>query len=941
MKYLLIDNCSLRHLIDNNSYSKYIQELEQLISTNRVELITHELIILEWNKYKEKWKNDKERKIKYLSNSTNSNDDLQNNGLIKLNSPISNIHLTEQINKIDTLLLNCKLILKTPEGIKNETHQRLKDGNAPFHKKKDSLSDWEIFGTASQYCENYGINQLFFISHNYTDFGDENNIERRVHSTLCERFKKINIIYYRYLNEFFEEVDNDNYFPIHLLQFQIIQSAKFSFASSLGSNVLDSLYYLFKEKYNEINYIPIHILQKYYPFSKSNESNTYYEVFRLSNVNEELIEFFDNIIIEVNNEISFKDENLYHFVNDYQVKTKFVLESLNKNLIFHLNGEKSRKTICTHYTATKKCDCYKCCFNRFELVKSIDLLKGDIQSNQEKLSVAYIHFQLGNYITSNILYDEIILNATVKKEYLLYFIAKYNKHKLADFLRNPFVNKNVDYNLIEELKNIDPLEEAVKLKSYTDYNFLSFIAQEDFFNSAFQVIRLEVNKILDHYHSQLRGGWSSNQFIWNLIEEFVKIDTLLNSNFIIYDNYSNFYKLFEGVTEGLFASHAMSETQTDKFKQFDDYWVHKFIIYGDKKSMIKYFNRFYLKTLKYKKSGVNNDSLIDLSTNLLTKSNIINGDTFGQIDKNNDFYNSLFNRLFENLLTVSALLDIDSVTTNSIANNLLSFLKNEDFVGRSEKESVIFFIENKKDFLTEKNMLSFLTFFIYKNERHNESNLIKILQCCNKGILAKISEKNFERLYKFSTKFCEKCNRKHSIDILYELYDKVELSKKRKIRSYIQNELTDKFEFELFYSSSIFGIIKADFEKLFILIDDFKIDKSEKKLSSFFGGREDFLNSKLDRIINLCFKLNIDTTDKRFKKFHSIHPYYKWVLDMNNFNYKKFNPEWAMLNNTIYYNKAMSNSQKLTNFLINFLKSGFHLGIERILIRISFYSKEK
>ena len=35
MKYLLIDNTSLRYLIDTNGFSRYIQELDLLISSNK------------------------------------------------------------------------------------------------------------------------------------------------------------------------------------------------------------------------------------------------------------------------------------------------------------------------------------------------------------------------------------------------------------------------------------------------------------------------------------------------------------------------------------------------------------------------------------------------------------------------------------------------------------------------------------------------------------------------------------------------------------------------------------------------------------------------------------------------------------------------------------------------------------------------------------------
>lgn len=189
MIYILIDTCSLRHLIDHNSYSKYITHLKNLIDQGEISLLVHNNIIEEWERHKPKWRNDIERKLNFI----NKNPSNSENRPVLFNNPRQ--HLEEQLSSIDNILENGKKI-STPEGIKNESFERLKQRVAPFHNKRDSINDWEIIGSAAVYCTNYNIPNLFFVSNNHNDFGHENGEDKKLHSSLNDRFKEVNIIYH-------------------------------------------------------------------------------------------------------------------------------------------------------------------------------------------------------------------------------------------------------------------------------------------------------------------------------------------------------------------------------------------------------------------------------------------------------------------------------------------------------------------------------------------------------------------------------------------------------------------------------------------------------------------------------------------------------------------------------------------------------------------------
>src|SRR5690606_33263812 len=108
MKYVLIDTCSLRHLIDNNSYSKYIIHLKNLIVQGEISLLVHDNIVKEWERHKPKWRSDIERKLNFINKNSSDFENLP----ILFNNPKQ--HLEEQLSSIDKMLEN-GIRIYTPE----------------------------------------------------------------------------------------------------------------------------------------------------------------------------------------------------------------------------------------------------------------------------------------------------------------------------------------------------------------------------------------------------------------------------------------------------------------------------------------------------------------------------------------------------------------------------------------------------------------------------------------------------------------------------------------------------------------------------------------------------------------------------------------------------------------------------------------------------------
>lgn len=105
MIHLLIDNSSLRGLVDIHGYSNFLTRLEAYVNTNEIKLYTHITIIEEWNKHKTSWAKQKQQKL--LGNSTSAGDvnpiaAIQNSNVI--------FHINEQFHTIDSLLTEAFLL---------------------------------------------------------------------------------------------------------------------------------------------------------------------------------------------------------------------------------------------------------------------------------------------------------------------------------------------------------------------------------------------------------------------------------------------------------------------------------------------------------------------------------------------------------------------------------------------------------------------------------------------------------------------------------------------------------------------------------------------------------------------------------------------------------------------------------------------------------------
>jgi hypothetical protein len=85
-------------------------------------------------------------------------------------------------------------------------------------------------------------------------------------------------------------------------------------------------------------------------------------------------------------------------------------------------------------------------------------------------------------------------------------------------------------------------------------------------------------------------------------------------------------------------------------------------------------------------------------------------------------------------------------------------------------------------------------------------------------------------------------------------------------------------------------------------------------------------------ILNLAFKYDIDLRDEDHQKYKGFSLYYGWLLDMEAFNYKNFDPLWILEYQTVYYLRKIFRSKKVKDYLVPYLKKSKHERLSELFI---------
>lgn len=691
------------------------------------------------------------------------------------------------------------------------------------------------------------------------------------------------------------------------------------------------------QEYKELSFVPIHLLTNKYPFKKEDSFYPYYGSFSVSSDNEQLTDFFKSLTIKEDT-ITFNNKELIKGVKQVESKTKYVLNKLTNNLLFNIEDE-NHVRINIRYESAKVCNCIRCRLLRFEYSEVFKQLKSKPINLEDIMKLAYVNYQIGNFIESTKLFKKALEIAENEDKKVTQFIIKFNLSKLLLFVRTWYWENT---KLIKELKEINLTESFCTLKTDDNEAILSWIYKSDFYSNSREKIEDLTRKIIESYHLQLKGGYSSDGYLSGLVNEYAKADLFIQDNFIIYDKFSEYKKLNDVVFEGLFASHAISEEDGGKRLQyFDDWMLRGLINYLNPESTLKFIDKYDLKSIQYQPTGKEGYTFFDVTSRIL-KSHKKDKDAFNKYcnKKNTNFWSS-YDRLINNIFILYGVVEINDKKANLLAQEILFFIEESSLP--KHIKYVKSFIKYKGKQLNKTVLKQFLKIGLKNHSFFDEYYIETICSIINnQHSLISISKTDLDKFIKMSTQDCTTCVGKHSAIVLVHLYRVLDSPEQnQRIKETIEILLKSKFDAYLYFMACIYDVIEVklkdeNFKKYVDLILPKKQvnDKILKPVNNLFGGRKD-RNSKLDMLLNICFKYNLDLKKEPFIQFKGINNYYDWLLDIKDFDYEMFDPSWIKEYPTIYYLEEFSKHTIIKEKLEAYLRVNEDIELQKIYISLN------
>lgn len=377
----------------------------------------------------------------------------------------------------------------------------------------------------------------------------------------------------------------------------------------------------------------------------------------------------------------------------------------------------------------------------------------------------------------------------------------------------------------------------------------------------------------------------------------------------------------------------MKENQSSKLQDFDDWLIQRMIFNGKAEIILKHINRLHIKELKYKNTS-EDSGLVSLILNHLNEVDEIQQSIKSNCEKGNSSFASTYNRIFSNLMLMVSLCTIDILDIHHISKKLLRYLKRSSLIDRTNFKYVKIFIANKGEYF-EVETLKSLLFLQFDNDETHRLNICKdVIVCLYKKGALRFSKEELEVLISFAFNKCDSCGHTHDNDFIFKLYALTDDdSIKNVIKNYVKNILSDSFDKDFYYMALLYDILDTTDENFEKFVKCSKPIKNSYR-GSIFGEETYCTQPQINKLLNVCFKHNLDLKSSIFNEYNDLENYYEWLFDIEDFNYENFNPFWVTTYRTKYYYMYFKKHPKVVEKLLAYLKGNDSVEISQAVADI-------
>ncbi len=656
-------------------------------------------------------------------------------------------------------------------------------------------------------------------------------------------------------------------------------------------------------------------------FQENRHTSTHYNQFTLQTDHSEIIEFFENI--DISNKLTIKNPSLFNGVSAANKKVESIVKILNENLIFKVGDQRKNTTIDILRIHEKQCNCLGCRFDNLTFSQAFSSLNkskevsGDLW---EWMQRAYTYFKFGKYEKAMELYVSIANKARDNKEQVLFFFARYNQRLAAI--------KNFDYSYPDLNIELDKLNVSPEKKE-----ILNSLAENILLNSYAKSIDELYLKIKD-FKQRYTINDTAN-LINRLYAKIAEYNNFIDGNWLVLNNFDEAELLFEKVVESCIISYSMNTEHSYHLDAFDDFLVQISIHHCNSNKLLGYFQRNNVRKLPYKSKR---DYFSTAFSNFFSKENVdfLYSEIcyFDNRTKNPDLRRRV-NITFENLCILLTNLDIE-IENSKLLDNITYFIEKLDF-NVHDVSLLAHPLLAKPNLFAPDELLSLAKVLISRENLYDGYLLTNCLHTLE------------EKQYVFSDSERETVNSIIEISIQKPRYGILKvlprLLDERKSDEYkmsIRNELSNKFNHELYYQSVVSGNILNP--KLFIdsYLNFFSSISEKKEIPSIFYAKSPYtgigepLRENLNKLVEVILSINDKSLMEKqiIKDITAQYPYYNFILNLDSFNKEKpFDIFWILENQSeIVLNQIAKNKVIKTRVKEELIKQ-YHKGISSIFVK--------
>jgi hypothetical protein len=923
--YLVIDTNTLYNLVSDTEYSSALKRLEHLIQYEYITLLKPSILATEWEKHREKQKDRIEaamvvlrKNIKQTRTAGSLIADLKEDQLFDLKET-----LLSQITSIGDLLSKKSIHIEQTPVIDDIVTTLRSENKAPFHKPGNHTNDAIIIYSAIDYLLQHQISRLFFVSNNTKQFAQPGTLPSQLHKDIAEFAGDLCIDYSTNISDALKKFDELGLPGNSLPDFKDLRKIASVISVDRTKPILFQILDFLKKRFEDWAFIPKVFFNEHYPFILSEYFEYYYRPFTLVTDNTEVFSILKNTRIEKNDVKDFPPG--YEANESTRSTLKEIFQILHNNLIYRVAFKNEREVPFQYIHQGIQPNSHLRYFRNFDFSALLKALPATSDFNNnlsavENMKIAYAFYKIGNYKNAALLYKA-IRKSTEREKNIYYYIACFSTKKLAKILELRYSKDQTINMLIQESDALDLNRAKNDSVSSTSENraLIEYIHNIGFIRNEFSDLYDNQTEIRSLMNDKSSGKTQTTE---RILEAYFSIDAFLSDNSIVYDMFSEFHSTATIFAEALIMSYTSSSELFGRLSYFSDPLLAQYILHCKERDLTRYIYMYSLKAAEYHHEE-NDDPIFELPKNLLTQRQQL-ASTYGQsMTADMPYFWENYASYIERCLIIYSFWKFPAEQVVELSQCLIDLLRDPgDIFLRRISSGIHKFISQNEDIIPAEHIEQFFIEGIRQKHLHNEDYFFILSEVCEKRrIQIPFTAADFSLFIAYFINKCPLCNIDHSWHFVGDLYAVVQQQTlKSQIKTLLNEQLANKFDQDNYYLAATYDILDYTISFNQKYIEEISKILDQGKRPRIGGMSTFYFDSRLDHFINFCWKFQLELSPEFCAKASSLSTYYKWLCDLDNFDYSKFDPQWLSHHFSLFYKRQFRKSLPLKEAVFEIIK---------------------